>query len=224
MNESIPQIPASLPDDWAAALHDFDASALNAALAREYASGQEIYPPRELLFQAFRLTPFSAVRAIWLGQDPYHEPEQATGVAFAVPDYVRIPPSLRNIFKEYESDLGRPAPASSTLEDWAKAGVLLLNTALTVRAHKAASHRKLGWDSFTRSVLKAVSARTEPCAFILLGNDAQRFADAIDGRRHVVFQAAHPSPLSAYRGFFGCRLFTKVNSLLMERGAQPIAW
>ena len=219
-----PRIPDSLPADWADALRGFDASALNHALEVEYASGHTIYPPDDLVFEAFKRTGFRSVRAVWLGQDPYHEPEQAVGIAFAVPDFIKMPPSLRNIFKEYESDLGRPAPSSSMLLDWANAGVLLLNTALTVRAHKAASHRKLGWEPFIHAVVKAVSAKERCCAFILLGNDAQKFKDDIDASRHVIFQAAHPSPLSAYRGFFGCRLFSTVNKQLQMHGEVPIAW
>jgi len=224
MTADVPHIPEWLPPDWAEALKGFDSSALNKALADEYAKGIAIYPPKDLIFEAFRRTPLDKVRAVWLGQDPYHEPEQAVGVAFAVPDFVRIPPSLRNIFREYESDLHKPAPASSMLLDWANAGVLLLNTALTVRAHQAASHRSLGWEPFIRAVINVISARKRCCAFILLGNDAQRFKDDIDASRHVIFQAAHPSPLSAYRGFFGCRLFSTVNRLLQEKGKEPIDW
>ena len=224
MTSDIPHIPEWLPHDWAEALSSFDASSLNQALAAEYATGATIFPPKDLLFEAFRRTPLDNVRAVWLGQDPYHEPEQAVGIAFAVPDYVKIPPSLRNIFKEYESDLGKPAPASSMLLDWAAAGVLLLNTALTVRAHQAASHRKLGWEPFIRAVIRTISARQRCCAFILLGSDAQRFKDDIDASRHIIFQAAHPSPLSAYRGFFGCRLFSTVNQLLLDKGEAAINW
>lgn len=219
----IPSILDALPEDWAQALRHFNGEQLNNALEAEYSAGYEIYPPQDMIFRAFSLTPFEKVRALWLGQDPYHEPEQAMGVAFAVPDHVKVPPSLRNIFKEYESDLGKPAPSTTTLNDWAEQGVLLLNTALTVRAHSAGSHRKIGWYDFTKAVIKAVSSRSRPCVFILLGADAARFEEAISGD-HPVFKAAHPSPLSAYRGFFGCRLFSEVNRMLVEKGESPLNW
>ena len=195
-----------------------------AFLRREDAGGQ-VFPPRQLIYRAFALTPFAEVKAVWLGQDPYHDDGQACGLAFSVPAAMPAPPSLRNILKEYSSDLGLPTPATPSLEAWARHGVLLLNTVLTVRAHQPGSHRDCGWEKVTDAVIRALSCRQDrPLAFILLGNAAKAKTRLIDDARHVVIQCAHPSPLSAYRGFLGSRLFTRTNQLLAERAAEPIDW
>lgn len=218
----------ALPPDWRLALRPFLPDRTLADLAgflrREYAAAQ-VFPPRQLLYRAFALTPFAAVQAVWLGQDPYHDDGQACGLAFSVPAAMPPPPSLRNILKEYSSDLGLPTPATPSLEAWARHGVLLLNTVLTVRAHQPGSHRGCGWEKLTDAVITALARRRDrPLAFILLGNAARGKADLIDDARHVVIQCAHPSPLSAYRGFLGSRLFSRTNQLLAERAAEPIDW
>lgn len=218
-----------IPEDWREAMAPFYTSEqcaqLEAKLSQRYASGETIFPPRERLFHAMEATPFSQVRAVWIGQDPYHEPGQAMGLAFAVPNGCKIPPSLKNIFKEFSADFNTAfLPVDSTLSPWTRNGVLLLNTVLSVKEHAAASHRNIGWEVLTRAAVCAVNAKTSPVAFILLGNDAQAFKPLIDAEQHVVFEAAHPSPLSAYRGFFGSRPFTTVNRMLEERGAEPIDW
>ena len=219
----------SIPKDWLERIGPFfsreDALSLQGELDRIYASGETVYPEKSRIFRALETTPYGSVKALWLGQDPYHGPGQATGLAFAVPNGTRMPPSLRNIFREYASDFNLALePVDSSLEQWAANGVLLLNTVLTVSAHKPMSHRGIGWEKLTRAVVSAVSLKKETVAFILLGNDARAFAPLIDSERHVVFQAAHPSPLSAYRGFFGSRLFTRVNDMLAGRGAEPVDW
>ncbi|MGI6354066.1 MAG: uracil-DNA glycosylase [Lentisphaeria bacterium] len=220
---------SALPPDWKKALQPFlPAHALaeiKAFLKREEKAGQVIFPPRQDIYRALVLTPFAKVKAVWLGQDPYHDDGQACGLAFSVPDDVPAPPSLRNILKEYSSDLGRSAPASPSLESWARQGVLLLNTVLTVRAHQPGSHRDCGWEKVTDAIIRALSSRRDRVlAFILLGNAAKVKTKLIDDTRHVVIQCAHPSPLSAYRGFLGSRLFTRTNQLLAERAAEPIDW
>jgi len=222
-------ILSQMPDDWRNAISSFysheDEGALNDALAARYDSGEEIYPPRESIFRALQATPFNDVRAVWLGQDPYHEPGQAMGLAFAVPQGTVIPPSLRNILKEYVSDTGQFfTPVDTTLESWTQQGVLLLNTVLTVRAHVARSHHNIGWEKLVCALVRAVAVRPQTTAFILLGNDAKAFKPMIDTQRHVIFEAAHPSPLSAHRGFFGSKPFSTINAELAERGAAPIDW
>lgn len=219
----------ALPPDWRLALRPFlPAPALaeiRTFLQREDAAGHVVFPPRPDIYRAFALTPFAEVKAVWLGQDPYHDEGQACGLAFSVPDDTPAPPSLRNILKEYSSDLGQSAPASPSLAAWARHGVLLLNTVLTVRAHQPGSHRDRGWEKVTDAVIRALSSRRDRAlAFILLGNAAKAKARLIDNARHVVIQCAHPSPLSAYRGFLGSRLFTRTNQLLAERAAEPIDW
>ena len=218
----------NVPPDWQEAIAPFlsagDASRLSSAVQQRFAQGEQIFPPRHLIFNAMCQTPFEKVKAVIIGQDPYHEPGQAMGLSFAVPVNQPAPPSLRNIFQEYAADLGVPVPANTTLMPWAKNGVLLLNAVLTVQAHRAGSHRNLGWEAFTEAAIRAVSAKRSPVAFLLFGSDAQRRGAFIDGMRHVVFQTVHPSPLSAYRGFFGSRPFTTVNRLLAERGVSPIDW
>lgn len=175
---------------------------------------REVYPPEGKLFRAFELTPPEAVRVVIVGQDPYHNPGEAEGLAFSVPSGVALPPSLRNLFREYADDLRRPVPAAGSLEAWARGGVLLLNAILSVDAHRPASHRDCGWEKFTDAAIRAVSAGAEKrVAFILWGNYARSKKKLIDPR-HFVLEGAHPSPLSAYRGFFGSRPFSQVEAAL----------
>ena len=218
-----------LPPDWREAMAPFyseeQCRSLEEALAARYAAGETIYPARENLFHALEATRYSDVKAVWLGQDPYHEPGQAIGLSFAVPNGTKCPPSLRNIFKEYSSDFNTTfMPTDTTLSAWTRHGVLLLNTVLSVKAGMAASHRNLGWQALTGAVIQAVNALDRPVAFILLGNDAKTVKPFIDVERHLVFEAAHPSPLSAHRGFFGSRPFSTINRMLEERNAEPIDW
>lgn len=184
----------------------------------------KVFPPEDLVFRALELTHPDAVSVVILGQDPYHDDDQAHGLAFSVPDGIRVPPSLRNIFQELKSDLGVDAPTSGNLESWAKQGVLLLNTVLTVRAHEAHSHRNQGWERFTDAIVARMSARQQPTAFVLWGKPAQKKTVIIDESRHLVICSAHPSPLSARRGFFGSKPFSRINEWRVERGLSPIAW
>ena len=192
-------------------------------LHREKAAGTVIYPPGPLIFNAFDKTPLPSLKVVILGQDPYHNPGEAMGLSFSVPDGVRIPPSLRNIFKEIESDLGIRMSGSSNLEPWARQGVLLLNSILTVRAGAAASHRSLGWEYFTDAVIRCISERCEGIVFLLWGRYARSKAVLIDSSRHHVLEAAHPSPLAG-GAFFGCRHFSRTNELLIVEGRSPIDW
>lgn len=192
-------------------------------LHKEKGDGRIIYPPGSLIFNAFRLTPFSKVKVVILGQDPYHGPGQAHGLSFSVPDGVTPPPSLKNIFKEIESDLGIILKKNGNLEAWANQGVFLLNAVLTVRAAQAASHSNIGWNHFTDSVIKAISDQKEGVVFMLWGNFARSKRELIDHNRHLVLEAAHPSPL-ARGAFFGCRHFSKCNEYLISRNMQPIDW
>jgi len=193
-------------------------------LMSERARGRSIFPRPPDWFRALDLTPLDKVRAVILGQDPYHGEGQAHGLCFSVPPGVRPPPSLANIFKELESDLGiRPSP-HGFLEHWARQGVLLLNSVLTVEMGRAASHRDRGWERFTDSVVRLVNAKPEPVVFLLWGSYAQKKAAVVDTSRHLVLKAPHPSPLSAHSGFFGCRHFSKANAFLQERGLEPIDW
>ena len=192
-------------------------------LKSEY-SNHVVYPDMYDLYNCFRYTPLSEVRAVILGQDPYHEPNQAHGLCFSVKEGVAIPPSLVNIFKEQQTDLGIAQPNCGDLTKWAKDGVLLLNTTLTVRAHLANSHSKCGWAWFTDSVIKLVSDNTQNTVFMLWGGNARSKASLIDGGKHLILQTVHPSPLSAYNGFFGCRHFSKANKYLTEHGRKPIDW
>jgi uracil-DNA glycosylase len=184
----------------------------------------DVYPPESDVFNAFRLTPFDAVKVVILGQDPYHDTGQAHGLAFSVRAGVTPPPSLRNIFKELQADIGCSKPAHGNLEAWAKQGVLLLNTVLTVRAHKPHSHRGKGWERFTDAAIAAVGAKSAPVVFILWGAPAQKKVPLIDVSRHTILIAPHPSPLSAHNGFFGSRPFSRANTALKAARREPIEW
>lgn len=194
-------------------------------LKTEKNAGKIIYPPGPLIFNAFQLTPFPEVKAVILGQDPYHNPGQAHGLSFSVLPGIKPPPSLVNIFKEMKTDLGITMPANmGDLTHWAKQGVLLLNAVLTVRANEPASHAKLGWMTFTDAVISKISAEKKGVVFLLWGKFAQDKQVLIDETRHFVLKAAHPSPFSADKGFFGCRHFSKTNALLTQQGCTPIDW
>ncbi len=190
----------------------------------EKAQGKIIYPPGSLIFNAFNTTPFDSVKVVIIGQDPYHGAGQAHGLSFSVPDGVPPPPSLVNIYKELNADIGMPIPTSGNLTKWAKQGVLLLNASLTVRANEAASHAKVGWMEFTDAVIRRLSDEKKNVVFLLWGRFAQEKQSLIDETKHHVLKAAHPSPLSAYNGFYGCKHFSKTNDLLMKAGLQPIDW
>ncbi len=192
-------------------------------VAEEYRT-HTVYPPEPLLFQALKLTPFAAVKAVILGQDPYHGPKQAHGLSFSVLPGVKIPPSLRNMYKELASDLGYSIPDHGYLIHWAEEGVLLLNTVLTVREGQAASHQKLGWQRFTDAIIQAIGEREQPAVFLLWGAHAQKKEALIDTGRHAVLKSVHPSPLSARGGFFGSRPYSQTNDYLKSHGIQPINW
>ncbi len=183
-----------------------------------------VYPDMYDLYNCFRYTPYSEVKAVLLGQDPYHNEGQAHGLCFSVKDGVPKPPSLENMLKELKDDLGFPPPKSGNLTKWAKEGVLLLNTALTVREHQANSHANCGWSWFTDSVIELLSREKEHLVFILWGNNARRKRELIDPKKHLILEAPHPSPLSAYAGFFGCRHYSKANEYLLSHGISPIDW
>ena len=198
-------------------------SQLTDFVRHEYATGT-CYPPGPLIFNAFNLCPFDKVKVVIIGQDPYHEEGQAQGLSFSVNDGVTFPPSLINIFKEIALDLGKPMPTSGNLTRWAEQGVLLLNATLTVRAHQAASHQKHGWEEFTDAVIRCLAEERDHLVFILWGSSAQQKGRVIDRERHLVLSSAHPSPLSAYHGFFGNHHFTRCNDYLVRHGEQPIVW
>lgn len=183
-----------------------------------------VYPPADLIFNAFEQCPFDKVKVVILGQDPYHGPGQAHGLCFSVNDGIAFPPSLRNIFKEVNADTGAPIPTTGNLERWAKQGVLLLNATLTVRAHEAGSHQKKGWEKFTDKAIHVVAERLENVVFILWGNYAIRKSEFIDGQKHLILKSVHPSPLSASRGFFGNHQFSSANQYLIAHGKAPIKW
>lgn len=191
---------------------------------KEEYSKHTIYPPGKFIFHAFNTCPFDKVKVVIIGQDPYHEPGQYYGLCFSVLDGVPFPPSLLNIFKEIENDLGKPMPESGRLERWADQGVLLINAILTVRAHQAGSHRGKGWEEFTDAVIKILNDEKENIVFMLWGSYAQRKGAFIDRNRHCVLTAAHPSPLSADRGFFGCKHFSKANQYFKSKGISEIEW
>jgi uracil-DNA glycosylase len=191
---------------------------------REAYRTHTVYPPVEDLFSAFALTPFSEVKVVILGQDPYHGEGQAHGLAFSVRDGVAVPPSLRNIYKEISSNIGTPPPASGNLTRLAKQGVLLLNNTLTVRTNEAGSHRTYGWEKFTDAVIANIGNKKTDIVFMLWGAQAQSKIPLIDNTKHLILTAPHPSPLSAYRGFFGCKHFSKANEYLIQHNALPIKW
>jgi uracil-DNA glycosylase len=193
-------------------------------LKQEETAGKTIYPDKADIFQAFYLTPFEQVKAVILGQDPYHGPGQAHGLCFSVKPGVKRPPSLVNIFKELENDLQCPAPSHGCLASWARQGVLLLNAVLTVEAHKAGSHSTAGWQQLTDKVIIELSSRKDGIIFLLWGNHAQKKEQLIDSSKHLILKSAHPSPLSAHRGFFGCKHFSRVNSFLRQKGLAEIDW
>lgn len=197
--------------------------ALTHFVKNEYAQGV-VYPPGKLIFNAFNLCPFDRVKVVIIGQDPYHGPGQAHGLCFSVNDGIAFPPSLVNIFKELKNDMGVEKPASGNLTRWAKQGVLMLNAILTVRAHQAGSHQRQGWETFTDAVIRKLAEEREHLVFILWGGYAQRKGAFIDRNRHLVLASAHPSPLSAYNGFFGNKHFSRTNEYLIAHGEQPIAW
>lgn len=221
----------NLPESWRTALEPALASPtlrqLGAWLRSEEAGGKAIYPPRDSRLSAFDLTPLDRVKVVILGQDPYHGAGQAHGLAFSVPPGVKVPPSLTNIYKELESDVGLTRPRHGHLEQWARQGVLLLNNALTVEAGQAGSHQKRGWEELTDAAVSAVAAMSRPSVFMLWGSHAQAKAARIphlhDGP-HLILTAPHPSPLSARTGFFGCRHFSKANAFLESHGREPIDW
>jgi uracil-DNA glycosylase len=217
-----------LPESWQASLQpEFDAAymqGLTSFLQAEQNAGKSVYPQRAYWFRALELTPLERVRAVIIGQDPYHGPDQAHGLCFSVPNAVRPPPSLVNIYKELESDLGITRCPHGNLEHWARQGVLLLNSVLTVAAGQPASHSKRGWEKFTDAVIRAVNDRADPAVFLIWGKYAQEKAAIVDADKHLVLTAAHPSPLAAYTGFFGCRHFSQTNAFLSARNLQPIDW
>jgi uracil-DNA glycosylase len=196
---------------------------LAAFVKQEYAT-HSVYPPGKLIFNAFNQCPFNKVKVVLIGQDPYHEPGQAQGLCFSVNEGVTFPPSLNNIFKEIESDIGTPVPKSGDLTRWAKQGVLLLNATLTVREHEAGSHQKHGWEEFTDAVIRTLSEKRENLVFILWGSYAQGKSSLIDSKKHCILRSAHPSPLSAYRGFFGNHHFSLTNDYLRSKGIEEIKW
>lgn len=183
-----------------------------------------VFPPMYDIFNALKYADYDQIKVVIIGQDPYHERGQAHGLCFSVQDGVPFPPSLQNIMKELQADVGASIPKSGNLTKWAKQGVLLLNTVLTVREHYANSHKNKGWENFTTSVIQRLNQRNKPIIFVLWGNDAKRKREYITNPNHIILTAAHPSPLSAYNGFFGCRHFSKINDILVKNGEEPIDW
>ena len=192
-------------------------------IKKEYES-YVVYPKSEDIFNAFHLTPLEKIKVVIIGQDPYHEPEQAHGLSFSVKPGVDIPPSLQNIYKELHDDVGITIPNNGYLVKWANEGVLLLNTILTVRAHQAMSHSKIGWNEFTDAAIRVINQLDKPIVFMLWGKPAQSKAAMLNNSKHLILKAPHPSPLSAYRGFFGCKHFSKANEFLIANGETPIDW
>jgi len=222
-------MPTSLHPSWLPVLQDEFQKPyilnLNQFLEQEEAQGTIVYPKLSDVFNAFNFTPFNVVKVVILGQDPYHGANQAHGLCFSVQKGVAVPPSLKNIYKELQADIpGFIIPAHGDLSSWAKQGVLLLNTTLTVRAGEPGSHQKMGWEQFTDQAIRALSEQREGLVFMLWGRHAQAKASLIDPTKHVVLTAAHPSPFSAYNGFFGCTHFSKANAYLLSKGENPIVW
>lgn len=209
------QLAGEFEEDYFRKLTDF--------VRQEYMTGP-VYPPGKLIFNAFNICPFNKVKVVIIGQDPYHGPGQAHGLCFSVNEGVTFPPSLVNIFKEIKADIGSEMPTSGDLTRWAQQGVLLLNSTLTVRAHQAASHAGHGWERFTDAAIKALAEKRDNLVFILWGAYAQKKGAFIDRSRHLVLSSAHPSPLSAYNGFFGNKHFSKTNEYLVAHGKTPIIW
>ncbi|WP_425054711.1 uracil-DNA glycosylase [Pseudomonas abyssi] len=220
--------PIQLDDSWLSELQgEFEQpymQKLRHFLQQEKAAGKIIFPPGPLVFNALNSTLLDQVRVVIIGQDPYHGPGQAHGLSFSVPPGVRTPPSLQNIFKEINRDLGLPIPPHGCLQSWAEQGVLLLNAVLTVEQAQAGSHSKRGWERFTSKVIEVINARREHCVFLLWGSYAQRKGEQIDRQRHCVLTSVHPSPLSAHRGFIGNGHFSAANKYLVEHGLSPIDW
>jgi uracil-DNA glycosylase len=221
----------AVPESWKPAMEPVlstrEARKLGGFLKQQEAAGKTIFPPRGQRLAALALTPLEDVKVVILGQDPYHGPGQAHGLAFSVPDGVKVPPSLVNIYKELRSDLGIEPRTSGNLEGWARQGVLLLNNSLTVEQAKAGSHQKLGWEAITDAAVAAVAAQPNPCVFLLWGSHARKKAERVAGLRggpHLVLTAPHPSPLSAHSGFFGCRHFSQANAFLEANGRGAIDW
>ena len=219
----VPQIA----NDWLAPLKPEFSKPYYAQLYRtvneEYKT-HVVYPPADDIFNAFALTPLSQVKVVILGQDPYHEPGQAHGLCFSVRPDVEIPPSLVNIYKELHEDVGCRIPNNGYLAKWAEQGVLMLNTVLTVRAHQANSHKNIGWEEFTDAAIRILNEQDRPIVFILWGRPAQMKRSMLNNPRHLILESAHPSPLSAYRGFFGSRPFSRANKFLKENGVAPVDW
>lgn len=198
--------------------------ALKSFLKNEKEEGMTIYPPGKYIFNAFDSTPFDQVKVVILGQDPYHGPGQAHGLSFSVPTGITQPPSLKNIFKELQEDVGFSMPSHGFLQSWADQGVLLLNSLLTVRARKAGSHKGKGWETFTDAAISAINKHREGIIFFLWGNYAKQKGQYINQEKHYVLTASHPSPFSAHNGFFGCKHFSRANELLIQQGKEPINW
>lgn len=215
-NDWLPALQTEFRKPYYKALYNF--------VKKEYET-QVIYPPADEIFSAFHLTPLSDVKVLILGQDPYHNEHQAHGLCFSVlPDQPDIPPSLQNIYQELKSDLGCEIPNNGYLEKWARQGILMLNTVLTVRAHQAGSHQGKGWEHFTDAIIQAVNEQDRPIVYLLWGRPAQAKIPMLTNPKHLILKAPHPSPLSAYRGFFGCKHFSQTNDFLMENGIAPIDW
>ncbi len=218
---------AAIENDWLEPLseesHKPYYKKLYETVKKEY-QGHQIFPPSQDIFNAFHYTPLSDVKVVIIGQDPYHNIGQAHGLCFSVRPGIDTPPSLQNIYKELQGDLGCYIPNNGCLTKWAKEGVLLLNTVLTVRAHEANSHKGIGWEEFTDAVIRIVDKKDDPVVFLLWGSPAQKKAQLLHNPKHLILKAPHPSPLSAYRGFFGCKHFSQCNAFLESHGKTPIDW
>ena len=218
---------AAISNDWAEKLNAEYKKPYYRELfqfVKEEYSKVVVYPPSDDIFNAMHLTPLSKVKCVVIGQDPYHEPGQAHGLCFSVKPDIKIPPSLENIYKELHDDIGFEIPNHGYLEEWAKQGVLLLNTVLTVQAHRAFSHRGKGWEQFTDAIIRTVNEIDRPVVFLLWGKPAQEKKALLNNPKHLILEAPHPSPLSAYRGFFGCKHFSRANEFLIRNGETPIDW
>ncbi len=217
----------AIPSGWSAELSTEVEQPYVSELARfvaEERARHQVFPPAEHVFTALQLTPYESANVLLLGQDPYHDDGQAHGLCFSVQPGVKVPPSLKNIYKELQADLGHPPSPHGFLESWAKQGVLMLNTVLTVRAHEANSHRSQGWETFTDAVIRKMNEKQDSVVFVLWGKPAQKKLSLINEDRHAVIQSAHPSPLSARRGFFGSKPFSQINAALREAGKPEINW